>query len=160
MPAGDGPRPLDYSREPDPNRSPWRRLKKLPLVVLAAFGVLLAGLVISVLSWVIPLENRLASARAHAAVLQQKVAGDARFENVWFSEFTRGGGTLQIAGYVDSTADLASLTQIVNNSKPPVTVLWSVEDLSKRRRVGASPATASAATVPARNTGDRHDSSR
>ena len=160
MSAGNRPSPLDYSREPDPTRSPWRRLKKVLLGVLAVFGVLLAASVIHTLSWVIPLQDRLAKASAHAAVLRQQVAGDARFKNVWFEDFTGDGGVLMIGGYVDSTADLASLKQIVNSSSPPVAVRWRVDDVSSLARLRTGPATTGAATLPTRDSGDRDDSSR
>ncbi len=72
------------------------------------------------------LDQRLALARQHIAVITPVIAADPRFANVELSEFTPYQGCIKVSGAVESSETLAALQAKIIATSPPVDVYWSV----------------------------------
>ena len=129
-------KPLDYRTPVAPARRAWfmpsRSQKKVMLWALGILCVMLVCGLVSFLSWYLPFQQNLRKATEHAAKLRVAVAGDARFVDVNFEEFTGGNGTLLISGGVKSQSDLSAVRQIVGGSNPPVRIGWLVSVYSAK----------------------------
>ena len=72
------------------------------------------------------LQSNLDQARAHVPVVRAAVADDARFANVKFREFAGEGGSIAADGFVLLEQDLADLKERVEQTDPPVAVVYAV----------------------------------
>ncbi|MDB5300140.1 MAG: hypothetical protein JWO87_1803 [Phycisphaerales bacterium] len=124
----DKTRALDY-RTPDP-RADRQRLTHLGIRVLAGVLLLVAVLAVVGVSTFLILSGRLDAnllkAREHIPIIQSRIAGDDRFKYIVFEAGTQSNGCVWVGGTVANPSDLAALRQIIQNTSPPVPVVYHV----------------------------------
>ena len=79
--------------------------------------------------------RRLSKAREHIAKIEPAIKADSRFKHVIVGPCTGGGGMLGVFGAVESKQDLSALKKIIDESQPPVEVLWQVDVIAGVLRI-------------------------
>ena len=95
----------------------------------ALIVMLFSSIVVSILSLFAPLHSQqrnLRAAQRHIDVIAPVIRADNRFHDVLLQPYTGRGGCLGVFGSVATSSDFADLKRIVENSKPPVDVYYSV----------------------------------
>lgn len=71
-------------------------------------------------------ERHIRQARAHLPTVTQAISGRPEFAHVTAGVGTGAGGSILVAGRVESQSHLESLRQYIASTQPPVTVTYSV----------------------------------
>lgn len=120
--------PLDY-RSPDAaKKRSWFARHWLKIVcgaaALTAIPVILFYAILYRYS--AALDQRLALADQHIALVKPMIASDPRFADVELNHFTTHQGCILVSGAVDSSEALAALQAKIIATSPPVDVNWHV----------------------------------
>ena len=70
--------------------------------------------------------QNMAAAERHIEILRPLLQQDFRFTNIALYPFSAAGGSLSVSGELVSEQDLSDLKQLVDRSRPPVEVVYSV----------------------------------
>jgi hypothetical protein len=71
-------------------------------------------------------ERHMRQARAHLPAVTQAISARPEFGHVTAGVGTGSGGSILVAGRVESQRDLESLRERIASTRPPVTVTYSV----------------------------------
>jgi hypothetical protein len=71
--------------------------------------------------------GRMAQAEKFIPTLEGKFHADSRFQNITFSPYSGNGGSLMVRGQIRSDEDFAVLKLLIQDSSPPVPVVYLLE---------------------------------
>jgi hypothetical protein len=70
--------------------------------------------------------QRVRLAEDHLPAIRREVQSHPKFENMFLTVGTKGGGFIFVSGTVDTEKDLVELQKLVAAQRPPIRVVYSV----------------------------------
>lgn len=119
------------------------RTTQIGLVFLTASVFATAAAVYYPFSHAAYQQHNLELAHRHVRQLMPVLAGDHRFGSVKLSESPRENGSLLLWGVVPGQVELSALRDVVESSRPPVKVIWSVRTADSADPLAVPPAKSS-----------------
>ena len=103
------------------------KLEKIAVVVVQVAFIAFLGFIAGAFFAVHTMtEGNLRSAAKHIAIIDPAIRADSRFQKAILHTHPRGHGCISVDGEVASDQALNDLQHLMNNSRPPVLVMWGV----------------------------------
>lgn len=110
-------------------KEPARRRYETLIVAVGLIAAMAICVYLWYTGWIPNQGYNLRVASRHAELMRSRIAGQSRWAEVQFGEFTGGpdpGGCLAVLGNVASAEDAITLAKLVIDSSPKVPIYWVV----------------------------------